>query len=261
MRAGRRHEHDVARGGQVVAIEVVVDDVGGEPDALRDELELDGAGVADVIEADAAPGGQRRRGGCRRRRRAAGDTAGACASRRRRQRLRARGRRRQRRAGSAPQGEHGAGDGARRAGMSRRIAPAAPAAPATAQRPIRAAIRCSVGGCVLNSESRPPTVNGLMMNMCAVAGLASSGSALRAHLQLAQRVDQAVRAAGDLGAAGVGGELARARDGRLDQRRRNRREDASSRAARSGCCRRLRDRPSGRRRRTSRRTAPCARRT
>ncbi len=40
---------------------------------------------------------------------------------------------------------------------------------------ISAWIRCSVGGCVLNMLSSPPAENGLMMNMCAVAGLASSG--------------------------------------------------------------------------------------
>ena len=40
---------------------------------------------------------------------------------------------------------------------------------------MRAWIRCSVGGCVLNMLSSPPAENGLMMNMCAVAGFASSG--------------------------------------------------------------------------------------
>ena len=37
-------------------------------------------------------------------------------------------------------------------------------------------MRCSVGGCVLKSDIIPPNENGLMMNMCAVAGLASSGT-------------------------------------------------------------------------------------
>ena len=45
-------------------------------------------------------------------------------------------------------------------------------------RPISAAMRCSVGGWVLNSENSPRTLNGLMMNMCAVAGLASIGTCL-----------------------------------------------------------------------------------
>src|SRR5439155_21932825 len=42
--------------------------------------------------------------------------------------------------------------------------------------PSSARIRCSVGGCVLNSDIRPESDSGLMMNMCAVAGLASSGT-------------------------------------------------------------------------------------
>ncbi len=37
-------------------------------------------------------------------------------------------------------------------------------------------MRCSVGGWVLKSDPMPPIENGLMMNMCAVAGLASSGT-------------------------------------------------------------------------------------
>ena len=57
--------------------------------------------------------------------------------------------------------------------------------------PSRAAMRCSVGGCVLKRDIRPPTENGLMMNMCAVAGLASSGTRLRRRLDLPQRADQA----------------------------------------------------------------------
>ncbi|MSO56684.1 MAG: radical SAM protein [Acidobacteria bacterium] len=40
---------------------------------------------------------------------------------------------------------------------------------------ISALIRCSVGGCVLNMLNKPPAEKGLMMNMWAVAGLASSG--------------------------------------------------------------------------------------
>ena len=55
-----------------------------------------------------------------------------------------------------------------------------------------AAIRASVGGCVLKSDISPPPVNGLMMNMCAVAGLASSGTRLRDRVDLAQRVGQPV---------------------------------------------------------------------
>ena len=44
-----------------------------------------------------------------------------------------------------------------------------------AARFMSASIRCSVGGCVLNMLSSPPPENGFTMNMCAVAGLASSG--------------------------------------------------------------------------------------
>src|SRR3990170_4332009 len=40
-----------------------------------------------------------------------------------------------------------------------------------------ARIRASVGGWVLKRLSMPAAENGLMMNMCAVAGLASSGTA------------------------------------------------------------------------------------
>ncbi len=42
--------------------------------------------------------------------------------------------------------------------------------------PIRALMRASVGGCVLKSDIRPAPENGFMMNMCAVAGLASIGT-------------------------------------------------------------------------------------
>ena len=38
-------------------------------------------------------------------------------------------------------------------------------------------MRASVGGWVLKSPSKPAADKGLMMNMCAVAGLASSGTA------------------------------------------------------------------------------------
>ena len=64
-----------------------------------------------------------------------------------------------------------------------------------------------------------------MMNMCAVAGLASSGTALRRRLDLRKRAHQPVRAAGDRRAAGVGVELARPRDRRLNQHRGDRRQD------------------------------------
>jgi hypothetical protein len=37
-------------------------------------------------------------------------------------------------------------------------------------------MRSAVGGCVLNKLIMPDTENGLMMNMCAVAGFASSGT-------------------------------------------------------------------------------------
>src|SRR5439155_1261118 len=44
--------------------------------------------------------------------------------------------------------------------------------------PKSARMRASVGGCVLKREARPPPEKGLMMNMWAVAGLASSGTRL-----------------------------------------------------------------------------------
>ena len=86
-------------------------------------------------------------------------------------------------------------------------------------------MRSSVGGWLLKSDINPAPVNGLMMNMCAVAGLASSGTLLRHGVDLLQRVDQPVRVAGDLRPAGVGGELARSRDRHLDQHRGDRRQD------------------------------------
>ena len=36
-------------------------------------------------------------------------------------------------------------------------------------RPISLAIRCSVGGCVLNNFNTPPPENGFMMYMCSAA--------------------------------------------------------------------------------------------
>ena len=71
----------------------------------------------------------------------------------------------------------------------------------------------------------PPALKGLMMNMCAVAGLASSGTRRATRLDLPQRVDEPVRRSGDRRAAGIGRELARPRDGRLDQAGGDRRED------------------------------------
>ena len=64
-----------------------------------------------------------------------------------------------------------------------------------------------------------------MMNMCAVAGLASSGIACDAASIFLSALDQAVGTAGDGRAAGVGVELARPRDGRLNQHRGDRRQD------------------------------------
>ena len=64
-----------------------------------------------------------------------------------------------------------------------------------------------------------------MMNMWAVAGLASSGTRRAVASIFLQRVHQAGRRAGNRGAAGVGGELARPRDRGLDQHRGERRED------------------------------------
>ena len=78
---------------------------------------------------------------------------------------------------------------------------------------------------MLKSPSRSDALNGLMMNMCAVAGFASSGICFDADLDLAQRADESVRTAGNRRAAGVGVELAGARDRRLNQHRRNRRQD------------------------------------
>ena len=89
-----------------------------------------------------------------------------------------------------------------------------------------------------------------MMNMCAVAGLASSGIVLDAGFDLLERADQPLRTAGDRRAAGVGVELARSRDRRLNQHRRERRED--DRRDQRDRVRRLAGRRRGRRRRTSR---------
>ena len=91
--------------------------------------------------------------------------------------------------------------------------------------PSSARMRASVGGWLLKSDIRPPPVNGLTMNMCAVAGLASSGTRFDDRIDLAQRVGEPVRVAGDLGAAGIRRELARPRDRHLDQHRGNRRQD------------------------------------
>ena len=91
--------------------------------------------------------------------------------------------------------------------------------------PSSARMRSSVGGWLLKSDISPPPVNGLMMNMCAVAGLASSGTRFDDRVDLPQRVGQPVRVARDLRAAGVGRELARSRDRHLDQHRGDRRQD------------------------------------
>ena len=96
----------------------------------------------------------------------------------------------------------------------------------------------------------PPSENGLMMNMCAVAGFASSGTRARRAFDLLERADQTERAAGDRRAARIGVELARTRNRRLNQHRGDRRQDDRRQDARSDC--RRRDRRGGRRRRTSR---------
>ena len=72
-----------------------------------------------------------------------------------------------------------------------------------------------------------------MMNMCAVAGLASSGTAREAASIFRSALTSPCGDAGDRRAAGVGVELARPRNRRLNQHRRDRREDDRRRAARS----------------------------
>ena len=120
---------------------------------------------------------------------------------------------------------------------------------------ISAWIRCSVGGCVLNMLSSPPPENGFTMNMCAVAGFASSGICFDRISSLRSAFISPYGRSGDLGAAGIRVKLARPRDRRLHQHRRQRRED-DRREHRN----RIRAFPvvAGCRRRTSPRTAPCA---
>ena len=86
-------------------------------------------------------------------------------------------------------------------------------------------IRASVGGCVLKSDSKPPIENGLMMNMCAVAGLASSGTARDAASIFRSALTRPFGLPAMRRAAGVGVELARPRNRRLNQHRRDRRQD------------------------------------
>ena len=80
--ARRGDEHDVADRDQAVLVVVVVGDVGGEADALRHQLDLDRARVADVVQAEALLAGGRaeahvgRRGCGGRRRRRLGAGAG-----------------------------------------------------------------------------------------------------------------------------------------------------------------------------------------
>ena len=122
--------------------------------------------------------------------------------------------------------------------------------------PRSARMRASVGGWLLKSDIRPAPENGLTMNMCAVAGLASSGT----RLDTASIFRSASASPYGLPA--------------MPRRRRPRRTRAtarspsgsasrraapgsSSRAARSGCCR-DRDRRGRRSRRRAPRSAPSA---
>ena len=54
-------------------------------------------------------------------------------------------------------------------------------------------MRASVGGWLLKRPVTPLSENGLMMNMCAVAGFASSGTIFDAASSLLQRAHQACR--------------------------------------------------------------------
>ena len=83
---------------------------------------------------------------------------------------------------------------------------------------LRRAMRSSMGGCVENSEARPPEVRGLTMNRWAVAGVASKGTCLDAMSSFCS-------AAGEMRTRGIGLVFARARDGHLDEHGRDGGED------------------------------------
>ena len=98
-------------------------------------------------------------------------------------------------------------------------------------------MRASVGGWLLKSESETcPPVNGWMMNMCAVAGFASSGTRFGTASIFLQRVGQAVGIAGQLRPGRIGRVLARPRNRHLNQQRGHRRQDDHREQARWGCC-------------------------
>ena len=86
-------------------------------------------------------------------------------------------------------------------------------------------MRCSVGGCVLNMLSSPPAENGLMMNMCAVAGFASSGTLFDAPSSFRRAFMRPYGVPAILAPPASATKLTRSRDPRLNQHRRNRRED------------------------------------
>ena len=78
---------------------------------------------------------------------------------------------------------------------------------------------------MLNIAMSPPALNGLMMNMCAVAGLAFMGICLDARSIFFSASTRPVGGTDNGCCARVGGELARAGDGRLDEHGRDGRED------------------------------------
>ena len=99
-------------------------------------------------------------------------------------------------------------------------------------------MRCSVGGCVENRFPKPDLgspASGFTMNRCASAGLTDAGAAdlLGGDLELAERARQRRGIAGEVGAGLVGLVLARARDGHLDDRRGDRRQDPRDQQRRS----------------------------
>ena len=94
------------------------------------------------------------------------------------------------------------------------------------QRPASSAsTRSRVGGWVLNRPIKPPGENGLMMNMWAVAGLASIGATRDAASIFCRALTRPLGDPGNRRAAGVRVELARPRNRGLNQHRGQRRED------------------------------------
>ena len=93
---------------------------------------------------------------------------------------------------------------------------------------LQGAMRFSVEGCVVNRLSMPCPDSGLMMNMCAVAGLRSAsmfGIWCARVVDLGERRGEPHRLAEDARAQIVGGVFARAADRHLHQHGAERRED------------------------------------